>query len=95
MEKMEAVNKLVALGYDARLESSTVMIYCTKEEKLSIKEIQAKLAEIGYNASFGIRRKKNEAPEEASVEKENTTTFASFVESDGGQIGFDFLSGEF
>ena len=95
MEKMEAVNKLTALGYDARLESSTVMVYCTKEEKLSIKEIQAKLAEIGDKASFGIRRKKNEAPEEASVEKENTTTFASFVESDGGQIGFDFLSGEF
>ena len=102
MEKMEAVNKLAALGYDARLESSTVMVYCTKAEKITLKQIGAKLTEMGYDASFGIRQKKNAAPEEIPVEKENagpeevpdekenTITFASFVESDGGQIGFDF-----
>lgn len=84
MEKTEAVNKLIALGYDARLENSAVIVYHTREEKITLNKIKEELTKLGYDASFGIRGKKR------SEATETATPAHNYVESDGGQIGFDF-----
>lgn len=53
ISKEETVTKLSNLGYKADLEGGVVMITITDEKLL--KTVKNTLAEIGYNASWGVR----------------------------------------
>lgn len=59
MTKIEAVNLLIKNGYNAVLENDKYpMVHYTDEDPVD--EVRKLLQENGYNATFGVQRKKQE-----------------------------------
>lgn len=62
MEKTEAVNRLKKAGYQVSFDASVVSVVIPSESNLNqeIKKLRTFLAEIGYDASFGIKQQKQD-----------------------------------
>lgn len=73
MEKTEVVGRLKKAGYQVQFDSSivSVLLPAGVNTNQEIKKLRQFLQEIGYEASFGIRQKKESSHEEDVDLEEN------------------------
>ena len=93
MDKTTAVEKLKKAGYDASLSNGIVSVrfpaYEADNNEKHSKEIRQKLAEIGYDASWGIsyiRGTGNVQSNEMSEDSGDESVRVAFAEAEDGQM---------
>ena len=93
MEKTEALNKLKKSGYQVQFDSSvvTVVLPVGSNTTQEIKKLKAFLAQIGYDASFGIRQEKGKSVKK----KEGLTEPEEQKETEFMEIGEQFSLEDF